>query len=208
MKDQLTAYVDLLFAGRPDAEDIKQKILQSTLDRYDELLEQGQTPQSAYTLAISGIGDVAEILSRTEPTDLNPELSQQEIQANRKKANRKKLLRSLAIGLYMFCPLPLFFLQNWTGLGLLLAAAAVATVLLVLGRKGVTSRDEFDNPDLNPQQKKFRRSLRSIINVGALAIYLVVSLSSHAWMITWLIFPIGWSTVGLINAILDLKGAK
>lgn len=208
MKDQLTAYVDLLFAGRPDAEDIKQKILQSTLDRYDELLTKGQTPQSAYTLAISGIGDVGEILSRTEPTDLNPELSQQEMQANRKKANRKKLLRSLAIGLYMFSPLPLFFLQNWTGLGLLLAAAAVATVLLVLGRKGVTSRDEFDNPDLSPQQKKFRRSLRSIINVGALAIYLVVSLSSHAWMITWLIFPIGWSTVGLINAILDLKGAK
>ena len=208
MKDQLTAYVDLLFAGRPDAEDIKQKILQSTLDRYDELLARGQTPQSAYTLVISGIGDVSEVLSRTEATDLNPELSQQEIQTNRKKANRKKLLRSLAIGLYMFCPLPLFFLQNWTGLGLLLAAAAVATVLLVLGRKGVTSRDEFDNPDLNPQQKKFRRSLRSISNVGALAIYLVVSLSSHAWMITWLIFPIGWSTVGLINAILDLKGAK
>ena len=62
MRDQLIRYVDLLFAGAPDAYEIQQEILQNTLDRYDDLVAQGKTPQAAYSLAISGIGDITEIL--------------------------------------------------------------------------------------------------------------------------------------------------
>ena len=36
MREQLTQYVNLLFAGAPDSEDIRQEILQNTLDRYDD----------------------------------------------------------------------------------------------------------------------------------------------------------------------------
>ena len=63
MRDQLIRYVDLLFAGAPGASDIKQEILQNTLDRYDDLVAQGKTPEAAYSLAISGIGDISEILN-------------------------------------------------------------------------------------------------------------------------------------------------
>lgn len=41
MKVQLKQYVDLLFAGTPDSNDMKQEILQNTLDRYDDLISQG-----------------------------------------------------------------------------------------------------------------------------------------------------------------------
>ena len=44
MRDQLIQYVDLLFAGAADCEDIKQEILQNTLDRYDDLIAQGFAP--------------------------------------------------------------------------------------------------------------------------------------------------------------------
>ena len=37
MREQLIQYVELLFAGARDCEDIKQEILQNTLDRYDDL---------------------------------------------------------------------------------------------------------------------------------------------------------------------------
>ena len=67
MKDQLTKYVDLLFAGADHAEEIKMEILQNTLDRYDDLIEQGKTPQAAYSLAISGIGDPSEIINDKAP---------------------------------------------------------------------------------------------------------------------------------------------
>ena len=58
MREQLTQYVNLLFAGNDDAEEIRQEILQNTLDRYDDLVAQGKSPEAAYRLAITGIGAV------------------------------------------------------------------------------------------------------------------------------------------------------
>ena len=43
MRDQLKQYVNLLFAGAADCEDIKQEILQNTLDRFDDLVAQGKS---------------------------------------------------------------------------------------------------------------------------------------------------------------------
>ena len=55
MKEKLIQYVDLLFAGATGSEEIKQEILQNTLDRYDDLIAEGRSPESAYRIAISGI---------------------------------------------------------------------------------------------------------------------------------------------------------
>ena len=44
MREKLISYVDLLFAGVPNATDIRQEILQNTLDRYDDLIDQGYDP--------------------------------------------------------------------------------------------------------------------------------------------------------------------
>ena len=63
MREQLKQYVNLLFAGTTDSEEMKQEILQNTLDRYDDLISQGKTPEAAYRLAIGGIGDINEVLS-------------------------------------------------------------------------------------------------------------------------------------------------
>lgn len=62
MRENLTRYIDLLFAGAPHAAEIKEEIKQNTLDRYDDLIAQGKSPEAAYQLAISGIGDINEIL--------------------------------------------------------------------------------------------------------------------------------------------------
>lgn len=62
MREQLIQYVDRLFIGAPQAYDIKQEILQNTLDRYDDLISQGKSPEAAYSLAVAGIGDIQEIL--------------------------------------------------------------------------------------------------------------------------------------------------
>ena len=62
MREQLIQYVQLLFAGAADCDDTRQEILQNTLDRYDDLIAAGKTPEAAYRLAIMGIGDINEIL--------------------------------------------------------------------------------------------------------------------------------------------------
>ena len=64
MREHLIQYVQLLFAGAADCDDTRQEILQNTLDRYDDLIAAGKTPEAAYRLAIMGIGDINEILGR------------------------------------------------------------------------------------------------------------------------------------------------
>ena len=54
MREQLIQYVQLLFAGAADCDDTRQEILQNTLDRYDDLVAAGKTPEAAYHLAIMG----------------------------------------------------------------------------------------------------------------------------------------------------------
>ena len=65
MRDKLITYVDYLFAGAPETQenrDLKNEGLQNTLERYDDLIASGKAPGAAYNLAISGIGDVSDML--------------------------------------------------------------------------------------------------------------------------------------------------
>ena len=128
MRAQLQQYVELLFAGAPDSEDIKQEILQNTLDRYDDLIAQGKVPEAAYRLAISGIGDINEILGTTQtaPSPYTPPVRE----ARQDDPERKKK-RAAAIGFYIASPIPLFLLSELgvatLGLCMTLLLVAAAT---------------------------------------------------------------------------------
>lgn len=208
MKDQLIRYIDLLFAGAQDAEDIKQEILQNTLDRYDDLLAQGKAPEAAYRLAISGIGDINEILGG-EPQNVSHQGSPLNgPQSQQPEPVWKKIVRGFAILLYILCPVPLLVLQDEIGVCGLLACAAVATALMVIASKGSTEeKAEKYKEELTPRQE-LRRSVRSIIWAVGLAIYFFVSFSTNAWYITWVIFPIIAAVQGLVIACMDLKEEK
>ena len=64
MREQIQAYVNGLFADAAltirNAE-VRQEILQHTLDRYDDLVASGKPEQKAYDEAVAGIGDVSEL---------------------------------------------------------------------------------------------------------------------------------------------------
>lgn len=64
MREQIQAYVNGLFADAAltirNAE-VRQEILQHTLDRYDDLVASGKPEQEAYDEAVAGIGDVSEL---------------------------------------------------------------------------------------------------------------------------------------------------
>ncbi len=78
MKEQIEAYIDSLFAGAAltvrNAE-LRQEILQHTLDRYDDLIAAGKSEQAAFDEAVAGIGDVSELYERkkAEKTPEEPE---------------------------------------------------------------------------------------------------------------------------------------
>ena len=209
MKDQLTRYVDLLFAGASDAEDIKQEILQNTLDRYDDLISQGKAPQAAYSLAISGIGDIGEILS-SQPAAAP--ITAAAPAAPKAQPLWKKILRAVAIFLYILCPVPLFALDTMgmaeLGLCGLLVFVAVATVLIIIaGGRSEEEKTHGESSDGEPRSE-LHKAIRGVITAVGLVIYFAVSISTQAWYITWLIFPIMAAVQGLVNACIDLKEAR
>ncbi len=72
MREKLIQYVNLLFAGGEDCGEIRQEILQNTLDRYDDLISQGKAPEAAYRLSITGIGDINELLQSVQAAPEQP----------------------------------------------------------------------------------------------------------------------------------------
>ena len=154
MKDQLTAYVDLLFAGADHAEEIKMEILQNTLDRYDDLIEQGKTPQAAYSLAISGIGDPSDIINeKTAIGQVVTEAEQNAIARDGMNNDTRKLLKAISTALYILCPAPLFILGSTFGLVGLLTFVAVATAIAIYCKKDQPKNQPVEQA-LTPKQKK------------------------------------------------------
>ena len=208
MREQLIQYVELLFAGTKGCEDMKQEILQNTLDRYDDLIAEGKVPEAAYRLAISGIGDINEILGT--PAASAPAARNTEPEVKEENDHQKKL-RAIAIGLYILCPVPLFLLSEMgmatVGLCGLLVMVAIATALMVMNsRKDADAEEVKEDIPLSPEQQ-LRKTVKDAIRIIGLVVYLLVSFATGAWHITWLIFPITAVIRKLINAIWDLKEA-
>lgn len=206
MREQLEQYVNLLFAGAADSEDIKQEILQNTLDRYDDLVAQGKVPEAAYRLAISGIGDINEILGTNVPRNA---VSHPVAKEDDEDTPTKKLLRAIAVGLYILSPLPLIVLgdmdMGMDALGLCgtLAIVAVATVLIMLGAKkeNKESQKEKENDNRTPLQK----GISALIWAVGLAVYILWSFTSGAWYATWVIFPILAALDSLLTVLVKQK---
>lgn len=211
MRDKLIQYVQLLFAGAPDSEDMKQEILQNTLDRYDDLIAEGRSPETAYRMAIKGIGDVNDILSGTPQGRPSPESPVKTKDDG--DTTTKKMLRAIAIALYILCPIPLFLLSEMgmevIGLCGLLVMVAVATAMMMIGAKkeDQDTDDTWDSRPAGPKEE-LQKSINTVIWVAGFAAYLLISFRTHAWYITWLIFPLIGAVQGLIRAILDLKEEK
>lgn len=210
MREQLISYVNLLFAGTTDTVEIKQEILQNTLDRYDDLVEQGKSPEAAYRLAISGIGDINEILGQEKP---EPNVSQHAPETAEDE-KQGKLLKAVAIAFYIACPIPLFALGDEIGLCLTLLLVAAATALIVMSGKKEpetvqTSPVAYSSSTQHsPETQKLIKTIGLVVMIICVALYLVISFLTGAWFITWILFPLFACIKGLIVACIDLKEAN
>lgn len=216
MRDQLILYVNLLFAGNADVEDIKQEILQNTLDRYDDLLARGKTPEEAYRQAITGIGDVNEIINGKSAPDYTPPTQEPvyapipEFEGTASAVSR--MMRAVAIFLYIISPVPLFLFSKlgWDEVGVccLLVIVAIASALLLLFKSPKTAEQKREYTEVhisNDSRKQLKKSVGSLISTVGVVAYFIISFSTGAWFITWLIFPIIGAVKGVVNACLDLK---
>lgn len=211
MRDQLVQYVNLLFAGTAGCEDIRQEILQNTLDRYDDLIAEGKVPEAAYRLAITGIGDINEILGNSGNASAAVYASVADPQPENPDSPIKKALRAAGVFLYILCPIPLFILSelNMDTIGLCgtLAIVAIATVLMILGGKKETHQEKDCTKNCYDPKAELYKSINSVITAIGVALYFIISFATGAWYVTWVIFPLTGAVKGLVKAILDLKEA-
>lgn len=199
MREQLIQYVELLFAGARDCEDVKQEILQNTLDRYDDLIAEGKVPEAAYRLAITGIGDINEILG-SQPSHTAPQPNQRGSEADSDKYRR--LQRGIAIACFILCPVPLLLCvvegQVMIGITMMLVLIAVGTMLMV-----VSGKDQAQPP--RRHNSLFVSIAMSLLWPLATIVYFLISFSTGAWHLTWLVFPIAGAISAVIRAIEDWK---
>lgn len=217
MREQLANYVNLLFAGTTGTEEIKQEILFNTLDRYDDLIAQGKSPEAAYRLAMTGIGDIDEILSQERPVNTQPQPQTEPftytepVTQAAPEEKEKKLRRAAAIAFYICCPVPLFILGDTIGLCLMLVLIAAATALLIMnGDKDEEVREEriSNHNGRSESARSLIKTIKKFNSLISIIVFLVLGFVTGAWYITWIVFPLFSCINGLIAACIDLKEAK
>ncbi len=211
MRDKLKTYIDYLFAGAPQTAataETKAEILQNTLDKYDDLIAEGKTPEAAYSLAVSGIGDLGDFLTRGVRSEAPPAPSPSR---RTQPSWLSSLLLAISIMLYICCVIPVIAGER-DGVVEMFAMIAVATGLLVFRgtflRTG--SQKRVDGPAA-PQEEpddprvKLRKSINGLISTLCLVLYFIISFATMAWYITWVIFPLSAAIQNIVKACFDLK---
>lgn len=211
MRDKLKTYIDYLFAGAPQTAataETKAEILQNTLDKYDDLIAEGKTPEAAYSLAVSGIGDLGDFLTRGVRTEAPPAPSPS---PRAQPSWLSSLLLALSIMLYICCVIPVIAGEK-DSVVMMFIMIAIATGLIVFrgtflrtgSRKQTDGQESRDETPDDPKTK-LRKSINALISTLCLVFYFIISFATMAWYITWVIFPLSAAIQNIVKACFDLK---
>lgn len=221
MEDKLRRYVDGLFEETTPTRrsvELKEEMIQNLHDKYNDLRAEGKHEEAAFNIAVAGIGDISGLLRELEADREAGALSGAETEKSRQKS---AMLTSIAVMLYILCPLPLIILAmagvsapEVIGLPLLFVFVAAATGLLIynnMTKPGYGKDSESMVEEFREWQsdEKDRRALRKAISSAMwtiiVVIYLIVSFTTGMWWITWIIFVIGAAIESLMNVFYTWK---
>ena len=218
MEDKLRWYVEGLFEETPPtkkAVELKEELIQNLQDKYKDLLADGKTPEAAYNIVVAGIGDVSSLLKVLEEDNM-PDMEKHEA-AQRKSA----MLTSIAVMMYILSVLPLIILStigsgryDVIGLPILFIMVAAATGLLIYNnmtkpryyKQDDSMVEEFREWQSDTHEtKQMRRAISSALWSVIVVLYFIISFTTRAWHISWVIFIIGGALESLINLFITTR---
>ena len=217
MESKIRNYVEELFTDAPrtrKALELKDEIMQNLIDKYRDLTAAGQSEEAAYATAINSIGDVDELLRGLDSASaFSPE---------EQKARSSHAIRtSVAVMLYILSVVPLIALSvygQWLiGLITMFVMVAAATALIIYNnmtkpvyqKSGDTIVEDFKQWNSEKDSDKAsRRAISSAIWSITVVLYLVLSFSTGAWHITWIMFLIAVAVENIITSVLTIKKEK
>ena len=215
MEQALREYVENIFKDAPNtlkAVELKEEIVQNLIEKYHDLLNEGKSEQAAYNISVASIGDVNELLRSIEPNNNAEAASAQQKSTG---TVRNALMTAIAVMLYILSPVPCILMPGSDMLGpvLLFVIVAIATGLLIFNsmmkkqykKSDDTMVENFKEWNQKEQSRKsLRRAVNTIIWSLTLIAYFVVSFSTGAWHITWILFLMGATACGINGAVFEL----
>lgn len=222
MEYNIRTYVDELFQNAPrtqKAYELKVELTQNLLDKYNALVEEGKSPQDAYSLTVLSIGDVRELF---EGLDEEPVPASAEYMGPEPSTKSHGAITALAVMLYILSVVPIIILSvfnsellNIVGVVLMFVMIAAATGLLVYNNStkpkatkaapGTVVGDFKQWQNQGVQKKQLLKLVESIFWPLVLAAYFLLSFGTGKWGITWIIFLIAPAIDGIIRAVFALS---
>ncbi|MDE7416692.1 MAG: permease prefix domain 1-containing protein [Lachnospiraceae bacterium] len=222
MKEKIRQHFNEIFADAPrtrKALDLKQEMMQSAIDKYDDMVADGYSEEDAYQSVIASIGDVTELFPEVEEKNL--------FMLSEKDRKKKAMLTAVSVGLYIFAGAVFFFFgmiseignapYELTGLGFVFALIICIppTVMLVYAANMYPNYNKKEEQDMverlkeikysSNKEKAARKTINSLIWTVALVLYFLISFETFDWHITWIIFLIAACVQQIVKLIFELK---
>lgn len=207
-------YDDLIREGKSEA--VAYNISIAGIGDISDLIEEIRREQSDGALS----GDTM----RADGTEAS--FGAEELEEIRRYRIRSGIMNAIAVALYILCWVPLVLLSfagdvgAIVGLAVMMIMIAVATGLMIfksslkpLCLKGGHIDDDDDEIDaVKHRERKRKNPILSAINtciwIFTVLFYLMISFSTSAWAVTWLIFIIAVAVDNIVEAIFEICGKK
>lgn len=224
MKSKIRVYVESLFDGALKTEqvvELREEILQNVVDKYDDLVADGRSEDEAYRIAVSGIGDINDLLrsmgSKSEEKEaFNPYENANNVRNSAvNNENVKTGLLCTGVVLLILSMVPLIAADELIGtdraegiavcLMFIICAIGIAFIIAYAASRPKNANqnktENIDKTEPNPVVKSINSAIWSVGTV----IYFIVSFATGAWVITWLIFLITDAVTEVVKAYFDMK---
>lgn len=212
MELRIRAYIDSLFRGAPTSQqavELKEEMIQNLFEKYYDLIDGGKSEEAAYNITVASIGDISQLLSTINGYAETPPVEAPAMNEAIKRKNA--LLVSIAVGLYITCVIPTIAIPgDVIGPVLMFIMVAVATGILIyngaVNKKPAHAENVVDDfkqwRQSNGKKSTVYNSISSVLTALTLVCYFVISFSTGAWYITWLIFLISSAIRRVIKVII------
>lgn len=203
---RIEEYVNNLFSNissTKGSEEVKEELLTSLLDKYHDLLKNNMSDKDAYNKVILSVKSSNELCNEYA----------MEITKGDWDEKKSARITSISAMMYILCPFSVIVFDEvgfeLLGIGIMFLLIAIATGLLIynyMTKPQYLKRDSFQDESSNIYKSiRAKKSIENAMWSIIVVIYLLISLISGAWHITWVIFVIGVAVDKVIRAYFEYK---
>ncbi len=222
MNERIIKHMDMLFETAPNtrkAMELKEEMTQNANEKYQDLLAEGYSEEAAYQNVIGSIGDVNELFGELEEKN--------RYTMTEEERRKKAVITATAVGMYIFAGVVFFFCawldDTWgfysmdlSTLGLVLAGVICIppTCMLVYAanmypnykKEEENMVEEYkERVSYGKREKAIMGAISTIIATITVALYFLISFTTCAWHITWVIFLMGGCAQAIASLVFNLK---